>query len=82
MLEKIVICKDVVKQYAEDRGIENIKGCTWSNVYDDFIMWCENNNKAWDSISERAFKLNLSTIYGLKSKVIMKDGKSQRMILE
>lgn len=57
-----------IKQYVDERGINNIKGCASKEVYEDFLNFCNINQYA--QIGYITFRKYLMSKYNLKSKQI------------
>lgn len=57
-----------VHEYVEKRKLMNIKGCESKKVYDDFLTFCEEKQRA--PMGYFAFRKILMSQYALKSKQI------------
>lgn len=71
---------EIIKSYVDERGIENIIGCSGKNVFEDFIEFCS-NHKIKTKLKNIPFRKRLYSLFQLKSYVIKYNGKSVRVLI-
>lgn len=71
---------EIIEEYVEDRGIDNIVGCSGKNVFEDFIEFCS-DHKIKTKLKNIPFRKRLYSLFQLKSYVIKYDGACVRVII-
>lgn len=79
-LSKVATNESIFK-YMEFRSVDDVVGCTTSNVYEDYLEFCK-DNKIDDTFTSGQFKKRITLLFELTTKVYRIGGKNARVLLK